>query len=1583
LDPELDLRLREDRPFDQVRYGQQHFTTEQSTEAETKKPERSKLKSQKLSEKFKESKKSDYADYQSDGRFNNEPQFPAYSNWQPADDLGTFRINSPRKQDIDQLEELPARKNEKQKNGDYISVKLPDDILKHLGKQYGLDKNKHVQTQILGIPSDHLAHLDDIDFDDEPANDLKNNYPESLSTTTTTTTTTTEKAFNQKLDFHNNFKNREQEYYNKKDLIPKITENAKENSDVNTKMKVPEQNPLDPNRRSLWKVAWQAHIYFSGTLFVLLAIYCTVNVCRLHTFSRLFSRGYFLSLNVCMIIIGLGRGFFLLFDPYNEKQSLPSPLAYMLLNVGYPCITSAFAILFLALLRVTQVELLSPAVQTPKALAVFCCIHLAISLALDVTVGLVSKLQYILLLGQGIFIVWSLLLSAGYFYIYSTMKKVVSRQQCDMNRSVYPKLMFDQAGSGTYSMRLPPPRSNPLSRAVNLTLGVAVIGSLMGGVQLYGMIGMHGLLRSDPKDIPDPWYGYQVALRVFEVMMCYLLAVVATTPLRQDSGGSPRSSRGPCSSCSPLLCCNGEGFCQKCGAGDNPPTQLDEDIYTEICSNNQSVRVLNSAESSCYNQAMIPMGTQSTNNSSLALSASGQQLTSTLARKRPPVAGRNSGGCQSQVSGDSSATLDTALYSNLRSRPSSMLFNDAGFVRFRLGNDPSLAQGEVLRQSCQDLTIQEQDGSSETVVNPSLPDKPGSESMKGSRSFDNSVLDKKQMSAEFTISPLERPHSNMSYVREVADSRLIKSELCSPDRPDVEFLPGLPNRPASKLATHSQPARTNSPLYNRPESDTDVGEQYETPAGMVLPETTKSLAAQVRSVIGYSESDLSSVDPLYGGKSIYGYSRAPSRCSSISATQSFDMRVYGRTGIGPGAAATLGRPVDKAKLDNKYYYYGSTRGQKKSSQPPKEKETLTPRPLLPSQRNQDSRLGPSPTPPVKVSQGPSSTPGQSIYDQIMGREQQSPKLPNFQRSRSLGHHYQREASEVPNLPPRPPGPRTPTSVARRVLESVTKRRNKDKHLKQGRPSYGQKEGYMTAPGPIYQTSDGRLVSAPGPLLQLDDGRLVAAPGPLVQMEDGRIVALAPAGMYAGGQPIQLTDPRMVPNGLVQTPDGRLVVAGTSQRARQISQDRDQMLYGTREEVNGEREAFNRAHGILGDKLNYLPQNPEQRNYPPSQHNQEPIYERRADLYGRLPFGTRLQGEIRQVLGTPPATRHAPLKRPDSRGEGRIYPTTEQSALRPGDQQAARLAGQHYLASPPDLNSRRGHQRERGDPIDDTLDSDIQSSVDQYPSQATQGYNEGLADNELDSEISSLFGGGDGREARLQNLHLMSPLEYAAMLKQYTEPCGILGQDITPDSGVVVDSRNHSKERESHDARQRRDNFVVSSRAISNPKHEIIDSNESSDSSGSSSGSRGRNDSLLLRNGRYKRVPTSDEQIQLQYNEREGHIEERLRNKSNENSNQPDRLEEAQELEMNNRHRQPSSLSEPEVVTDSEAVSESNTEYSAEGPDRGSDTDYDQRGRELRYRDKSEPAAEKIVTVCNEIKQRFQTDQVNTDDENVI
>ena len=42
----------------------------------------------------------------------------------------------------------------------------------------------------------------------------------------------------------------------------------------------------------------------------------------------------------------------------------------------------------------------------------------------------------------------------------------------------------------------------------------------------------------------------------------------------------------------------------------------------------------------------------------------------------------------------------------------------------------------------------------------------------------------------------------------------------------------------------------------------------------------------------------------------------------------------------------------------------------------------------------------------------------------------------------------------------------------------------------------------------------------------------------------------------------------------------------------------------------------------------------------SSTGQEPLYERRADLLNKMPFGSRLGGgEIRQVMGTPPVNRH--------------------------------------------------------------------------------------------------------------------------------------------------------------------------------------------------------------------------------------------------------------------------------------------------------------------------------------------------------
>ena len=122
-----------------------------------------------------------------------------------------------------------------------------------------------------------------------------------------------------------------------------------------------------------------------------------------------------------------------------------------------------------------------------------------------------------------------------------------------------------------------------------------------------------------------------------------------------------------------------------------------------------------------------------------------------------------------------------------------------------------------------------------------------------------------------------------------------------------------------------------------------------------------------------------------------------------------------------------------------------------------------------------------------------------------------------------------------------------------------------------------------------------------------------------------------------------------------------------------------------------------------------------------------------------------------------------------------------------------------------------------DYLTDPSDSD---DADMFTSQATQGYSEGLADNELESEVSSVFG-LDPSIPDLPRNHdpHMSPLEYSAMLKLYRSaaidsrgghpsaggnlpPGGGQGpqkgghklKDTTPDSGVVADNNNSNSNR---------------------------------------------------------------------------------------------------------------------------------------------------------------------------------------------
>ena len=106
------------------------------------------------------------------------------------------------------------------------------------------------------------------------------------------------------------------------------------------------------------------------------------------------------------------------------------------------------------------------------------------------------------------------------------------RTGTDVLRS-YPKLVLDGASNGFGHTADGMGRGGtmgggkpPLCRAVHLALGVAVLGSLMGGVQLFGMIKMLGLQKADMSSQQNEWawYGYQVRSNNLLVMIFSFLS---------------------------------------------------------------------------------------------------------------------------------------------------------------------------------------------------------------------------------------------------------------------------------------------------------------------------------------------------------------------------------------------------------------------------------------------------------------------------------------------------------------------------------------------------------------------------------------------------------------------------------------------------------------------------------------------------------------------------------------------------------------------------------------------------------------------------------------------------------------------------------------------------------------------------------------------------------------------------------------------------------------------------------------------------------------------------------------------------
>ncbi|GFR00687.1 uncharacterized protein TNCT_243972 [Trichonephila clavata] len=147
---------------------------------------------------------------------------------------------------------------------------------------------------------------------------------------------------------------------------------------------------------------WDLHVYGMASLFSVLSVLCLLTVLRLN--AQLSERPHLSSLNIFLGILAFSRLIVLFADPYGTTQALPIVLLQVLWDLGYPCLVSAFALLQLSFVRMTQVKMTR--LNDESAITIIITIHFCLIITSGVLGALQQSLRILWLLTQVAFIIW-------------------------------------------------------------------------------------------------------------------------------------------------------------------------------------------------------------------------------------------------------------------------------------------------------------------------------------------------------------------------------------------------------------------------------------------------------------------------------------------------------------------------------------------------------------------------------------------------------------------------------------------------------------------------------------------------------------------------------------------------------------------------------------------------------------------------------------------------------------------------------------------------------------------------------------------------------------------------------------------------------------------------------------------------------------------------------------------------------------------------------------------------------------------------------------------------------------------------
>lgn len=268
-------------------------------------------------------------------------------------------------------------------------------------------------------------------------------------------------------------------------------------------------NATKTNSHEIWHICWNVHVYLIVLLFILLAVFSIFKLVRYDKDTHMFSKSYFLSIHLLLTSICVLRIFYLIYDPYNINSSFSNFWYDLLHNFPLSLLATTFAVLIVFLLKRTLNHL---KVKTrPVFLVVFGLGHIFLCFCLNLSESfeLFGRNTFLSLVCRFVFILlcWSLGLS--YVYLYKIIKNVLAKKSQNLSEIC----------------------TQNISYASHITIAVALLFTLLGFVELYGLF----FIKIDRFTIPYHWilWGFELSIRVLEISIITLLAIVVSLRMSQ------------------------------------------------------------------------------------------------------------------------------------------------------------------------------------------------------------------------------------------------------------------------------------------------------------------------------------------------------------------------------------------------------------------------------------------------------------------------------------------------------------------------------------------------------------------------------------------------------------------------------------------------------------------------------------------------------------------------------------------------------------------------------------------------------------------------------------------------------------------------------------------------------------------------------------------------------------------------------------------------------------------------------------------------------------------------------------------